>query len=110
MEILWRWINIMQSLFKEIRTSVRCHGRSTIVGRWAMKTLVSDYQILSSVRTFGCTIAQQSSLYISGDNSRPFVRRFLPYSSFDNERRLIWYFLLVAVIQTLSPPQLAITD
>ena len=32
------------------------------------------------------------TIYISGDNSRALVRRFLPYSSSTNERRLIGIF------------------
>jgi hypothetical protein len=45
-----------------------------------LKTLVSDYQILSPVSTFACTLGQQSSQYKPMTLSGPFVMRFLPYS------------------------------
>jgi hypothetical protein len=45
-----------------------------------LKTLVSDYQILSPVSTFACTLGQQSSQHKTDDASRPFAIRFLPYS------------------------------
>jgi hypothetical protein len=55
--------------------------RFPVSGVTFLKTLVSDYQILSPVRGFACTLVQQSSKYKSMTFFRPFVMRFLPYSS-----------------------------
>jgi hypothetical protein len=46
-----------------------------------LKTLVSDYQILSPVQSFTCTLVQQSSQYKTMTLPGRFVMRFLPYSS-----------------------------
>jgi hypothetical protein len=55
--------------------------RFPVSGVTFLKTLVSDYQILSPVRSFACTLVQQSSKYKPMTFFRPFVMRFLPYSS-----------------------------
>jgi hypothetical protein len=54
--------------------------RFPVSGVTFLKTLVSDYQILSPVSTFACTLGQQSSQYKPMTLSGPFVMRFLPYS------------------------------
>jgi hypothetical protein len=74
-----------------------------------VKTLVSDYQILSSRWSFGCTISLRH-LDIKGDDSRPFVMHFLPYSIY-RQRTVDLFGFSPGCCEIDAPlPQMAMND
>jgi hypothetical protein len=73
-----------------------------------VKNFGKNYQILSSVWSFGCIIAEQSSPEVVTTLGH-LLGAFCLIRARQRTSTYL-YFLLVAVIQTLSPPQLTIAD